>query len=137
MVWPPTWNRTEPRAKTAHWRSYEKAGGKPGTESYWNASKPIATNADGNIVYYVDGEAKVIEELEGLTPGGMSDRNFVITYNATQKEFADSPNGLWPYGKSYIWLNGKKKTLTFKAEKDRTCVSVLSRTRTAEPVASQ
>lgn len=102
---------------TAHWRSYEKAGGKPGTESYWNASKPIATNADGNIVYYVDGEAKVIEELEGLTPGGMGDRNFVITYNATQKEFADSPNGLWPYGKSYIWLNGKKKTLTFKAEK--------------------
>ena len=92
----------------SHWRDWEKdaslTGG--GQGAFWAADKGVAGNEDNYAVTYSGGVATVIPELEGLTLKGIKAKGFVIAYNYAQSDNADSPNGKFPFGKSFIWFNG-------------------------------
>ena len=99
---------------TSHWRDYEKdaslTGG--GQGAFWAADNGVPGNDDGFATTTVDGVTNVIPELEGLTLKGLKAKGFVIAYNYAQSANENSPNGMFPYGNSFIWFNGKN--LTFK-----------------------
>ena len=98
----------------SHWRDYEKdaalTGG--GEGAYWAADNGVPGNEDGYATTTVDGVTTVIPELEGLTLKGLKAKGFVIAYNFAQSANENSPSGMFPNGKSFIWFNGKG--LTFK-----------------------
>ncbi|MBQ2950332.1 MAG: chitobiase/beta-hexosaminidase C-terminal domain-containing protein [Prevotella sp.] len=97
-----------------HWRNYESDATKAGDQSFWCAGD--IADADGNPCTWSADVATPIEEFEGLNVPGRKAKKFVVSYNASQKDgYADSPNGMHPYGKSFLWLNGKNETFTFKA----------------------
>lgn len=99
---------------SSHWRDYEKdaalTGG--GEGAYWAADNGVPGNDDGFATTTVDGVSTVIPELEGLTLKGIKAKGFVIAYNFAQSVNENSPSGMFPNGKSFIWFNGKG--LTFK-----------------------
>ena len=98
----------------SHWRDYEKdaalTGG--GQGAFWAADNGVPGNEDGFATTTVDGVSTVIPELEGLTLKGLKAKGFVIAYNFAQAANENSPSGMFPYGNSFIWFNGKG--LTFK-----------------------
>ncbi len=108
-----------------YWRNYESDATKADEQHFWCASKE-AKNADGYACTHNGGQEKVISELEGLTLGFTAAKKFVITYNgATSPNEFESEDGPAigepiPHGNSYIWLNGKKETIKFKAEVGQT-----------------
>lgn len=104
-------NQNGAEGTTAHWRSYEKEGGTPGDQAFWSANT-VSVNSDGYAITTVDGTETVIPELEGLNVKGVKAKGFVIAHNWAQTENADSPNGLYTYGKSFLWLNGKSLSIT-------------------------
>lgn len=96
------------------WTDYEKNAASPeGAGKYY-------MNTLGNVngtasTYDADGNATPIPELEGLTFNNVKKKGFVLAYNYGQSENANSPSGLYPNGKSFIWLNGRGLSFTFRA----------------------
>lgn len=101
-----------------HWRNYEGDATQADEKHFWCAAKGSAiTDENGNACTFAGDHATVIPELEGLNIKSISNaKKFVITYNGSQSENEGSPNGYHPYGKSYVWINGKNEVLTFQAE---------------------
>ncbi len=106
---------------TSHWRDYEKSETEANRgRAYWCAAT-ISTDEKGNALVYPDGTAQIIPELAQLNVKGMGAKNFVIVHNWGQKENASSPNGMYTYGKSFLWINGgKKKFIIPKVRKGET-----------------
>ena len=104
-----------------YWRNYESDATKADQQHFWCASKD-AKNAQGYACTHNGGQEKTISELEGLTLGFSAAKKFVITYDGAQApdETGNAPGGMVPYGKSYIWLNGKNETIKFNAEVGQT-----------------
>ena len=100
-----------------YWRNYESDATKADQQHFWCASKD-AKNAQGYACTHNGGQEKTISELEGLTLGFSAAKKFVITYDGAQApdETGNAPGGMVPYGKSYIWLNGKNETIKFNAD---------------------
>lgn len=98
-----------------YWRNYESDAGKADSRHFWNASADFK-NADKMACTHNGGVEKVIEELEGLKfTSSTAAKKVVITYDESQSENASSPNGVYPFGKSHIWINGKNETIEFQA----------------------
>ena len=102
----------------AHWRNYEGDATKADEQHFWCAAKGSAiSDENGNACTFSGDRATIIPELEGLSVSSISNaKKFVITYDGSQSENEGSPNGFHPYGKSYVWINGKNEVLTFQAE---------------------
>ena len=96
-----------------HWRNYESDATKANDQFFFSAAD--IADADGNASTWSADVATPIAELEGLGVPGRKAKKFVIALNAKMGENAGSPNGFHPYGKSFIWFNGKNETMTFKA----------------------
>ena len=106
----------EQNGPTTHWRDYESNAtdaSKYG-DTFWSAST-VYTDENGNALTNVSGEDIIISELEGLNVTGVKAKGFVIASGYGQSEFADSPNGMYPYGNDFIWLNGKKLVIKIPA----------------------
>jgi len=108
-----------------YWRNYEGDATKADEAHFWCASKD-AKNANGFACTHNGGSEKVIPELDGLALGFSAAKKFVITYNGAQSpnEF-ESEGGpaigeMIPHGNSYVWLNGKKETISFEAAVNQT-----------------
>ena len=98
-----------------YWRNYESDAGKADSKHFWNASADFK-NADKMACTHNGGVEKVIEELDGLKfTSSTNAKKVVITYDESQSENASSPNGVYPFGKSFIWINGKNETIEFQA----------------------
>lgn len=104
----------------SHWRNYEKDATKTSAGSFWCADNGTATNDDGYGIAVVDGRKVTIPELEGLKIANIKSKGFVINYDYTQADDANSPSGKYPEGKSFIWLNGKNLKMSFTALKGET-----------------
>ena len=108
-----------------YWRNYESDASKADEQHFWNASKDVK-NADGYACTHNGGVEKVIEELDGLKIGASAAKKFVITYagaqapNEFESEGGPAIGEMIPHGQSYIWLNGKKETISFSAEVNQT-----------------
>lgn len=109
-----------------YWRNWEKAATDADQQHFWNASKE-AKNSAGYACTHNGGVEKVIEELDGLVLGMSDAKKFVITYDGAQKANEHFEEGktpavgeMIPHGKSYVWLNGKNETISFKAEVGQT-----------------
>lgn len=109
-----------------YWRNYESDATKADQQHFWNASKD-AKNSDGYACTHNGGVEKVIEELDGLVLGMSNAKKFVITYDGAQNANTYFEEGktpavgeMIPHGKSYVWLNGKNETISFKAEVGQT-----------------
>lgn len=96
------------------WTDYEKHPEVPEGAGKYYINTLGAVNGTAST-YDADGNATPIPELEGLTFNNVKKKGFVIAYNYGQSENADSPTGLYPNGKSFIWLNGKGLNFTFRA----------------------
>lgn len=107
---------------SGHWRNWEKSESAADERHFWSASGTFFDSETGYPATFSGDKVTVIPELKGLSVkgGGMSEKHFVIVYDEAQSEFESSPNGVFPYGKSHIWINGGKKTLTFQAEVNQT-----------------
>lgn len=100
---------------TKYWRNYESDSGKADDQHFWNAS-PDFKNANNQACTHNGGTEKVIEELDGLKfTSSTAAKKVVITYAGTQADNESSPNGKFPYGTSYIWINGKTEKIEFDA----------------------
>lgn len=98
-----------------YWRNYESDAGKADSKHFWNASADFK-NTDKMACTHNGGVEKVIEELDGLKfTSSTNAKKVVITYDESQSENASSPNGVYPFGKSFIWINGKNETIEFQA----------------------
>ena len=106
----------EQNGPTVHWRDYESDATKAPSfgDTFWSAST-VYTDDNGNALTNVSGEDIIIPELEGLNVKGVKAKGFVIASGYGQSEFADSPNGMYPYGNDFIWLNGKKLVIKIPA----------------------
>lgn len=107
-----------------YWRNYESDATKADQQHFWNASAEFK-NSDGFACTHGGGVTRVIDELEGLKLGASAAKKFVITYDGAQKANTYTEGGLAagemvPHGKSYLWLNGKNETFSFKAEVGQT-----------------
>jgi len=98
-----------------YWRNYESDASKADSKHFWNASADFK-NADKMACTHNGEVEKVIEELDGLKfTSSTNAKKVVITYDESQSENASSPNGVYPFGKSFIWINGKNETIEFQA----------------------
>ena len=98
-----------------YWRNYESDASKADSKHFWNASADFK-NADKMACTHNGGVEKVIEELDGLKfTSSTNAKKVVITYDESQSENASSPNGVYPFGKSFVWINGKNETIEFQA----------------------
>ena len=106
----------EQNGPTTHWRDYESDATKADLygDTFWSASV-VYTDENGNAMTNVSGEDIIIPELEGLNVTGVKAKGFVIASGYGQSEFADSPNGMYPYGNDFIWLNGKNLVIKIPA----------------------
>ena len=106
-----------------YWRNWEKDASAADEQHFWNAST-AAKNEDGYACTHNGGIEKVIPELEGLKVGMSAAKKFVITYNGAMttdaEKYASAPENRFPFGPSYVWLNGKNETITFQAEMNQT-----------------
>ena len=108
-----------------YWRNYESDATKADEQHFWCASKD-AKNGDGYACTHNGGMEKVIDELDGLKLGFTAAKKFVVTYNgATYPNEFEAEGGPAlgepiPHGNSYVWLNGKNETITFKAQVNQT-----------------
>ena len=107
---------------SGHWRNWEKSESAADERHFWSASSTFFESETGYPATFSGDKVTVIPELKGLSVkgGGMGEKHFVIVYDESQTEFESSPNGVFPYGKSHLWINGGKKTLTFQAEVNQT-----------------
>lgn len=96
------------------WTDYEKNATSPEGAGKYYINTLGAVNGTA-CTYDADGNATPIPELEGLTFNNVKKKGFVIAYNYDQSEKADSPTGLYPNGKSFVWINGKGQSFTFRA----------------------
>lgn len=94
------------------WTDYEKVQGEGTGKYYINLLSTVNGTA---CTYDADGNATPIPEFEGLTFNNVKKKGMVIVYNNNQSENAGSPNGLYTYGTSFLWLNGKKLSFSLKA----------------------
>ena len=106
----------EQNGPTVHWRDYEKDATQASKfgDTFW-AANTVYTDDNGNALTNVSGEDIIIPELEGLNVKGVKAKGFVIASGYGQSEFADSPNGMYPYGNDFIWLNGSKLVIKIPA----------------------
>lgn len=106
----------EQNGPTVHWRDYEKDATQASKfgDTFW-AANTVYTDDNGNALTNVSGEDIIISELEGLNVKGVKAKGFVIASGYGQSEFADSPNGMYPYGNDFIWLNGSKLVIKIPA----------------------
>ena len=96
-----------------YWRNYESDAAKADEQHFWNASADFK-NADKQACTHNGGNEKTIDELEGLKfTSSTAAKKVVITYAGTQADNEGSPNGKFPYGTSYIWINGKSEKIEF------------------------
>ena len=106
-----------------YWRNWEKDAAAADDQHFWNASTD-AKNADGFACTHNGGIEKVIPELDGLKLRMSNAKKFVITYNGAMttnaEKYASAPENRYPFGPSYVWLNGKDETIAFKAEVNQT-----------------
>lgn len=101
-----------------HWRNYEGDATKADQQHFWCAAKgSVISDENGNACTFSGDHATIIPELEGLSVSSITNaKKFVITYDGGRSENEGSPNGYFPYGNSYVWINGKNEVLTFMAE---------------------
>lgn len=99
------------------WTDYEKTQGEGTGKYYINLNGTVNGTAS---TYDADGTATPIPEFEGLNFANIKKKGFVICYNYGQKEDAESPNGLYTYGTSFLWFNGKSMSFTFRAKAGET-----------------
>ena len=103
-----------------YWRNYESDATKADEQHFWNASADFK-NSDKQACTHSGGKETVISELEGLHfTSSTAAKKIVITYNGGQSANEGSPNGYHPYGKSYLWINGKTEKIEFAAEVNQT-----------------
>lgn len=113
----------EQNGTAAHWRNWEKNeadAGKYG-DTFWCADGGSTVNSNNEAVTIVNGEEIPIPELSGLDMKGIKAKGLILASNYPTAENADSPNGIYPYGGGFIWLNGKNLTFKIKqAQKGET-----------------
>ncbi|MBM6992238.1 MAG: chitobiase/beta-hexosaminidase C-terminal domain-containing protein [Prevotella sp.] len=105
---------------TSNWRNWEKDQTKADDQAFWCADNGTTVNDDGYGVTTVDGQQTVIAELDGLNIKGIKSKGFVIAVNYNQAANDGNPSGMYPNGKSFIWLNGTGLTFSFSALKGDT-----------------
>lgn len=101
------------------WSDYEKKPDAPEGRGKYYMNRLAEVNGTA-CTYDADGNATAIPELEGLTFNKVKAKGLVLAYNYDQSENASSPNGLYTYGKSFIWLNGKGLSFSFRAPANTT-----------------
>ncbi len=99
------------------WTDYEKTAGEGTGVYYINLNGVVNGTAS---TYDAAGNATAIPEFEGLNFASIKKKGFVIVYNNSQSANESSPNGLYPYGKSYLWFNGSGMSFSFKAPAGQT-----------------
>lgn len=102
------------------WTDYEKESSKGTGKYYINLNGVISGTA---CTYDADGNATPIPEFEGMDFKSVKKKGFVIAYNYDQKtdeKYADFPNSIYPYGKSFLWFNGKDQSFTIKTPANTT-----------------
>ena len=103
----------------AHWRNWEKNAtdaGKCG-DTYWAADAGSTVNDDNELCTVVNGEYIPIPETQGLNMKGIKAKGLILATNYPTAENEDSPNGMYPYGGGFIWLNGKGLSFTINQVK--------------------
>lgn len=101
---------------TSYWADYEKNAGEGAGKYYMNTRKNVdgtACTSDGSI-------ETPIPELEGLNFGNIKKKGLCIAYNYDQGEDALSPNGLYTYGKSFLWFNGSGLSFSLRTPANTT-----------------
>lgn len=101
------------------WSDYEKNATSPEGAGKYYMNRLAKVNGTA-CTYDADGNATAIPELEGLTFNDVKAKGLVLAYNYSQSENASSPNGLYTYGKSFMWLNGKNLSFSFRAPANTT-----------------
>ncbi len=95
----------------ANWTDYEMNQGEGTGKYYINTHKVVS----GTAVTTVGGVETPIPELQGLYWDKIKMKGLIIAYNFSQAENENSPTGLYPAYKSFVWLNGKNLSFHFKA----------------------
>ena len=109
----------EQNGTDAHWRNWEKNAtdaGKYG-DTYWAAGSGTTVNDNNELCTVVNGEYIPIPETQGLNMKGIKAKGLILATNYPTAENESSPNGMYPYGGGFIWLNGKKLTFTINQVK--------------------
>ena len=101
------------------WSDYEKDTAPLEGKGKYYMNRLAAVNGTA-CTYDADGNATAIPELEGLTFNKVKKKGLVLAYNYDQSENAGSPNGLYTYGNSFIWLNGGGLSFSFRAPANTT-----------------
>lgn len=103
----------------AHWRNWEKNeadAGKNG-DTFWCADAGSTVNGDNELVTVVNGENIVIPETEGLDMKGIKAKGLILATNYPNAADEASPNGMYPYGTGFVWINGKGLSFKIKQVK--------------------
>ena len=103
----------------AHWRNWEKNASDAGKygDTYWAADKGTTVNNDNELCTVVNGEYIPIPETQGLNMKGIKAKGLILATNYPTSENESSPNGMYPYGSGFIWMNGKNLTFTINQVK--------------------
>lgn len=101
------------------WSDYEKDTAPLEGKGKYYMNRLAAVNGTA-CTYDADGNATAIPELEGLTFITVKAKALVLAYNYDQSENASSLNGMYPYGKSFLWINGKNQSFSFRAPANTT-----------------
>ncbi len=101
------------------WSDYEKDTAPLEGKGKYYMNRLAKVNGTA-CTYDADGNATAIPELEGLTFNNVKEKGLVLAYNYDQSENASSPGGLYPYGKNFLWINGKTQSFSFRAPANTT-----------------
>lgn len=112
------------------WTDYETTAGEGTGKYYVNRNGVVSGTA---CTYDADGNATPIPEFEGLNFSSIKKKGFVICYNYGQIEDAESPNGYYTYGTSFLWFNGKNMSFTFRAKAGETLKCGIESHKKADP----
>lgn len=101
------------------WSDYENNATAPEGKGKYYMNRLAEVNGTA-CTYDADGNATAIPELEGLTFNKVKKKGLVLVYNYDQSENGSSPYGMYPYGKSFLWINGKNQSFSFRAPANTT-----------------
>lgn len=109
----------EQNGTDAHWRNWEKNASDAGKygDTYWAANSGTTVNDDNELCTVVNGEYIPIPETQGLNMKGIKAKGLILATNYPTSENESSPNGMYPYGSGFIWMNGKNLTFTINQVK--------------------
>ena len=109
----------EQNGTDAHWRNWEKNASDAGKygDTYWAANSGTTVNGDNELCTVVNGEYIPIPETQGLNMKGIKAKGLILATNYPTAANESSPNGMYPYGSGFIWMNGKNLTFTINQVK--------------------